>query len=135
MRVFACTAALVGAISFASSALAEPTDKQRAAELFAGGEAALKRGDFPGAGAAFEQAALYAPHPSALLNAAEAWELAGDVTRAAELCDRALAMNGHHGAISPSSGNGSTPTLASPSVTSRSTWPALWQAIMGVVEP
>ena len=94
MRHLVCIAALAGALSLTSMASAEPTEKQRAAELFAGGEAALKRGDFTGAGAAFEQAALYAPHPSALLNAAEAWELAGDLTRAAELCDRALAMKG-----------------------------------------
>jgi hypothetical protein len=48
---------------------------------------------------------------------------------------RVLATRGHHGAASPSSGNGSTPTVARPSATSRNTWIGLWQGVMGVVEP
>src|SRR5262249_30013942 len=41
---------------------------------------------------AFEQAAFFAPHPAPLLNAEEAWEKAGEPARAAEDCDRVLAM-------------------------------------------
>lgn len=70
---------------------APPTlDAKRAAQSFAVGKSAFARGDFSAAGAAFEQAGLYAPHPATLLNAAEAWELAGNNVHAAQLCDRVL---------------------------------------------
>ncbi len=78
----------------ADSAAAAPRSsaKQRAAQSFAAGKASFERGDFAAAGAAFEQAALHVPHPATLLNAAEAWELAGDHVRAAQICDRVLDM-------------------------------------------
>lgn len=86
-------AALVLATAIATTAHAAPADaKQRAAQSFAAGKTAFAHGDFAAAGAAFEQAALYVPHPAALLDAAEAWALAGDRVRAAQLCDRVLAM-------------------------------------------
>jgi hypothetical protein len=85
--------AIVFAIaSLARTAFAAPTpaEKQKAAHSFQVGTAAYAKGDFAGAAAAFEQAALYAPHPSTLLNAAESWELAENPARAAQLCDRVL---------------------------------------------
>jgi hypothetical protein len=78
----------------AGPALAAPVqpDAKRAGQSFAIGKSAFARGDFSAAGAAFEQAALYAPHPATSLNAAEAWELAGELVRAAEICERVLAL-------------------------------------------
>jgi hypothetical protein len=73
-----------------ASAAPTPAEKQKAAHSFQVGTAAYAKGDFAGAAAAFEQAALYAPHPSTLLNAAESWELAENPARAAQLCDRVL---------------------------------------------
>jgi hypothetical protein len=79
---------------FASSSFAAPTpeDQKRAAESFRQAEAAFARKEYAAAAAAFELAARFAPHPTAHLNAAEAWELAGDPVRAAEACERAIAL-------------------------------------------
>lgn len=79
-------------IGLAAPALAAPpaAESKRAAQSFAVGKTAYARGDFAGAAAAFEQAAFYSPHPAPLLNAAEAWELAGNFVRSAQLCDRVL---------------------------------------------
>ncbi len=63
-----------------------------AAKSFAEAEAAFARRDFTAAAAAFEQAARLVPHPSPWLNAAEAWERAGELVRAAEDLDQVLAM-------------------------------------------
>lgn len=89
--------ALALALTIASpiTSHAAPNDaKQRATESFKAASIAFKRGEFAIAAAAFEQAALYVPHPSTLLNAAEAWELASNHVRAAELCDRVLETEG-----------------------------------------
>jgi tetratricopeptide (TPR) repeat protein len=93
LRVRALFAASL-AIFAARAARADPTDDKRAAakESFHEASAAMARGEYSLAAAAFEQAAAYVPHPQALLNAADAWEHAGDVARAAEDCDRALAL-------------------------------------------
>lgn len=68
------------------------TDEQLAAKSFANGKAAFSRSDFVAAAKAFEEAASLSPHPAALLNAAEAWELAGKPARATALCERVLGM-------------------------------------------
>src|SRR4051812_10152240 len=66
----------------------------RAAEIFGQAQAAFSRREFSAAAAAFEQAASFEAHPAALLNAAEAWEAVPDPARAAEDCDRVLAIPG-----------------------------------------
>lgn len=63
-----------------------------AKEIFAEAQAAFARGDFVAAASAFEETARIQPHPAPLMNAAEAWERAGQPVRAAEDCDRVLAM-------------------------------------------
>lgn len=85
----------------ASAALAQPTaeDKKRAAQTFRQAEAAFGRGEFEAAAAAFEQAGRFAPHPKTFLNAAEAWEAAGQPARAAEACARVLSMEGATGSL------------------------------------
>jgi hypothetical protein len=72
---------------------AEPSadDKARAAKLFRDGEAAFRQHRYDKAGEAFEEANAIAPHPAALFNAARAWEKAGMLVRAANLCARYLA--------------------------------------------
>src|SRR4051794_10118832 len=73
-----------------------PTDEARrlAADSFRQGQTAFERREFAAAAAAFEQAGRLAPHPSAWLNAAEAWERADEPLRAADDCDAALAAPG-----------------------------------------
>lgn len=72
-------------------AIADATvDRKRAAELFSAAQAAFARGEHAQAARGFEDAAALAPHPATVLNAAEAWELAGDFVRAALACDRVL---------------------------------------------
>ncbi|HVH45592.1 MAG TPA: hypothetical protein VM925_24730 [Labilithrix sp.] len=91
MRCLKTFGSMLLLLSLAGAANAAPQlDSKRAAQSFAVGKSAFARGDFSAAAAAFEQAALYAPHPAPLLNAAEAWELAGNHVRAAQMCDRVL---------------------------------------------
>ena len=78
---------LVASVSHAES----PDARRRAAEQFEEGKRAFASGQFVEAAEHFQQAALIAPHPAALINAAEAWERAGDAARAVELCDRIAA--------------------------------------------
>lgn len=59
--------------------------KKAAAEAFNRGEKAYASGSFNDAGVAFEEAYSHVPHPSALWNAARAWNRAGDLARAANL--------------------------------------------------
>jgi hypothetical protein len=83
------------ALCFAlGSAGAAPTrdDQRRAAESFRQAEAAFGRKEYAAAAAAFEQAGRFVPHPKAFLNAAEAWDLAGEPVRSAEACARALEL-------------------------------------------
>jgi hypothetical protein len=72
----------------------QKSDDHRAGESFRQAQAAFARKEFAAAAAAFEQAARFRPHPAPLLNAAEAWELAEELARAAENCDAVLAMPG-----------------------------------------
>jgi hypothetical protein len=82
--------ALVTLSSFASADGDEA--RRRAGESYRGAQAAFKRRDFAAAGAAYEAAGGFVPHPAAFLAAADAWERAGEPDRAAEDCDRALAL-------------------------------------------
>jgi hypothetical protein len=76
-----------------SGRAASPDDThKRAAESFQQAEAAFRRREFAAAAASFEQAAEFETHPAALVNAAEAWELAGDLPHAAAACDGVLAL-------------------------------------------
>src|SRR5206468_4049238 len=67
---------------------------RRAAASFEQARAAFARKDYAAAAAAFELAASLEPHAAALLNAGEAWQLAGDDLRAAQAYDRVLAFPG-----------------------------------------
>jgi hypothetical protein len=68
-----------------------------AAAYFREGTAAFDRGDYRASALAFEAAHRRAPHPSALYNAARAWDAAGDRPRAADAFAGALRA-GLHGA-------------------------------------
>jgi len=75
--------------------VASPDDVARlAAKHFGEGEAAFARGDFTAAALAFERAYGVAPRAAALLNAAEAWESAGQRAEAVNDCERALETPG-----------------------------------------
>ncbi len=81
------------ALSLAGSATAAevtPAQKKEAAALFRKGTAAFKKHDYLAAAAAFEEANSVAPHPAALFNAAKAYERAGELAPAANLCARYL---------------------------------------------
>ena len=65
------------------------TNEERASIAFKQAEEAFVRKDFLAAAAAFDEAAALAPHASVYLNAAEAWELAGNPVRAVIACDQA----------------------------------------------
>jgi hypothetical protein len=84
------------AIPLAALATPRPSraadDTGRAATVFRQAQQAFGQKNYAAAAAAFEEAAQLVPHPSAWLNAAEAWELDGDLPRAAQDCDRALGM-------------------------------------------
>jgi hypothetical protein len=67
-----------------------PEKKKAAAAAFNRGEDAYASGNFNAAGAAFEEAFSHVPHPSALWNAARAWNRAGDLARAANLFTKYL---------------------------------------------
>jgi hypothetical protein len=85
---------MIGAlvISLLLSGAGDPESKELAAKSFAEGEAAFARRQFTAAALAFERAGRLVPHPSAWLNASEAWERAGDLVRAAEGCDRVIEL-------------------------------------------
>lgn len=65
-------------------------DRKAAGDRFREAEAAFLAGDFVRAGTLFEEANRLAPHPSALWNAARAWQRAGDPARAMNLYARYL---------------------------------------------
>lgn len=93
MKLRIVSLALLGLTTVASVAAAEPdAGRARAAEAFKAGQAAFRAHDYERAAERFEQAAAIAPHAATLLNAAEARESGGQPERAAELCDRVLAM-------------------------------------------
>ena len=64
----------------------DATTRARAAKKFRAGEAAFKKHKYKKAAKAFEEAYEIAPHPAPLFNAARAYEKAGDLVTAANLC-------------------------------------------------
>jgi hypothetical protein len=95
MRVRLPAAVLIMALQDLAHAAPVPEESHRlAGESFRQAQAAFARREFAAAAAAFEQAARLEPHPSPLLDAEEAWELAGEPVHAAEDCDLVLGMPG-----------------------------------------
>lgn len=94
--VFVCAAALLGSVTAAPARAAGDTPaidkatRARAAARFREGERAFRRHDYAAAADAFDEAYKIAPHPAALFNAAQAYEKAGELARAANLCARYL---------------------------------------------
>jgi hypothetical protein len=92
MKLRITSLTLASALLMTTASYAQPPDRtRRAADLFAEGKTAFAHGDYAIAAARFEAASAVAPHPATLLNASEAWELAGEHARAADACDRVLA--------------------------------------------
>ena len=89
-RVLAIALALAGAAAapaaLADGATVTKETLARAATRFREGEAAFRRHEYAAAADAFEDAYRIAPHPSALFNAADARQKAGELARAANLC-------------------------------------------------
>ena len=67
-----------------------PKDKKKAAARFKEAEALFQKHAYAEAAQAFEEANSIAPHPSVLLNAINAWSLAGQPARAAALSQRLI---------------------------------------------
>lgn len=74
----------------ARPARADATEDAKVA--FDEGQAAFAAKRYSEAAAAFERSARAKPHPASLVNAAEAWELDGNLVRAARACDWALTL-------------------------------------------
>jgi tetratricopeptide (TPR) repeat protein len=87
----AALVAFVLALSSPSRA-ADEDARERASRSFGEAKAAFALHQYTAAAAAFEEAARLVPHPATWLDAAAAREAAGDPARAAEDCDRALAL-------------------------------------------
>lgn len=97
MKHLFCTALSVLFFLLLGSSEARSGTSRREAlarKAFLQAEAAFARRDFASAAQGFERAAERVPHPSTWLNAAESWERAGDLVRAAVDCDRVLEMKG-----------------------------------------
>lgn len=93
LRSWSCAAALTALLFFAQSASADGASaRDNARDAFRIARAAFARGEYAAAAEAFERAAVFEPHAAPLLNAADAWERAGDWARAADDCDRALSI-------------------------------------------
>lgn len=86
-------------IAFAGPSRADAEDdrRERASRSFSEAKAAFSLHKYTAAATAFEEAARLVPHPTTWLDAAAAWEAAGDPARAAEDCDRAIALGGADG--------------------------------------
>jgi len=89
----AATLATMVTIASTSRADADAEARERASRSFSEAKTAFALRNFTAAATAFEEAARLTPHPVTWLDAAEAWERAGEPTRAAEDCDRALAVS------------------------------------------
>jgi hypothetical protein len=92
-RASSIAKALVFLVIVARPAAADDTHR-RAGDSFEQARAAFARKDYAAAAAAFEFAASLEPHAATLLDAGEAWELAGDPVRAAQDYDHVLALPG-----------------------------------------
>ncbi len=85
---------IITAVAIAAPARADDDANRRAEESFRQATEAFNNKQYVAAAAAFEQAARFKVHPAALLDAAEAWEHAGEYVRAAENIDRVLVIPG-----------------------------------------
>ena len=93
VRPATVAAAALGLLASAAPlGAAEPDVRARAAQSFREGQAAYDRHEYSSAAAAFDLAAGFEPRAVSLLDAADAWTRAGEPVRAADDCDRALAM-------------------------------------------
>ena len=83
------------ALSLAAGSFTAPAgaDQDDAASAFDEGLRTFREGRYAEAAAAYERAAAKRAHPAALVNAAQAWELAGNFVRAVVACDRALTLS------------------------------------------
>jgi hypothetical protein len=78
----------------AAPAPAAPSESaERARAAFERAREAFARKSYAAAAAMFEESASHVLHPAPLVNAADAWERAGDFVRSAKACDRVLAMS------------------------------------------
>lgn len=80
-------------VTLSLGATARANDTKRAAESFRAAQSAFEHAEFTKAASLFEAANTLSPHPTTVLNAAEAWELADKPERAAELCDMVIDEN------------------------------------------
>jgi hypothetical protein len=69
-----------------------PAQTEDAKKSFDEGQEAFLARRFGEAAEAFERSARATPHPASLVNAAEAWQLDGNLVRAARACDWALRL-------------------------------------------
>lgn len=65
---------------------------EEAKKAFDDGQAAFRARRYGEAAEAYERSARATPHPASLVNAAESWELDGNLVRAARACDWALTL-------------------------------------------
>ena len=68
-------------------------DLAAARASFEEGRQAFRARKYAEAAEAYERSSAAYPHPAPLVNAGEAWELEGNFVRAAQACDRALALS------------------------------------------
>ena len=87
------TLVVASVIALASATNAHAAgETERAGALFKQAQEAFAHKSYAAAAGSFEEAARLAPHAAAWLDAGEAWELDGSLVKAAEDCDRALAV-------------------------------------------
>lgn len=94
-RAALCAALALGVITPPSCpevwAAPDKDAKKKAAAKFKEGEALFQKHSYPEAAQAFEEAYSIAPHPSGLLNAINAWTMAGQLVRSATLAQKLIA--------------------------------------------
>ncbi len=95
-RSLLAASAIVACLLAAGNADADDA-VERARELDARARAAYEAGDRRAAAEAFRAANELVPHPATKYNEARAWEAAGELTRAAEAFETALAAGGDGG--------------------------------------
>jgi len=99
VQVALCLSLALGVVAPPRPLLAQPaaTDKEtkkKAAARFKEGEALFQKHAYAEAAAAFEDAYTIAPHPAVMLNAINAWSLAGQPARAATLSAKLISEGG-----------------------------------------
>ncbi len=87
-RRLSCLMLLVGVLASAPAS----AQTEEAKKAFDDGQAAFRARRYGEAAEAYERSARATPHPASLVNAAESWELDGNLVRAARACDWALTL-------------------------------------------